>query len=61
MVRHTDTETTVTKEDFTHSSLEAGGLACHAELPREAPKLARRHRDGMENVGKSFNWRFHEK
>lgn len=54
MVTHANTEMAVTKADvFTHSPLEAD-LARHAVPHGEAPGLARRHREGEGNVGKSF-------
>lgn len=42
MVRHTDTDMTVMKEEvYIHRSLEAGGTACQAGPPGEAPVSVR--------------------
>lgn len=54
MLRHTDMEMTVMKEDiYTHRCLEKGGVACHAGPPREAPGPVRRQREEGQ-VGKKL-------
>ena len=55
MVRHTDTDMTLMKEEtFTHSSLGTGGTAHHAGPHGEASGLVRRQREKGENMHISF-------
>lgn len=50
MVRHTDTEMTVMKEDvYTHRSLKTGGTARHT-----GPRTVRRQREREENLGSNL-------
>lgn len=59
MVRHTDLEMTVMKEDiYTHRAPQTGGTASHAGSHREALGPARRQREQGENVGKRLHCGF---
>ena len=57
LVRHTDTEMTVMKEEVdTHSSLKTGEMPGHEGPHGEVPGLVRRQREGGRggSVGKSL-------
>lgn len=50
MVRHTDTEMIVMKEEIVHISLETGGMESHTGLYEEAPGSI----GGRGNKGKTW-------
>lgn len=59
MLRHTDMEITVMREEvYPHRFLETGGITCHPGPQKEAPHLVRRQRELGKMWARVFIVRF---